>query len=184
VQQVLSTGTVGTAPPVTVATVTNNAVSIPTNKGWYIDLTLNTGERVVNPPVIRNGTLIVTSTQPSPNTCTQGGVSFAYFINFATGSSFTTPQFDANGDGAVTVAGDTVGTTHIVPVGVELGTGFYAGVTLEHTGAPNPTTGCGLAGCSPPGNLGYWCQAGNATCTPRTILGPNTRRISWWEVRQ
>jgi len=37
---------------------------------------------------------------------------------------------------------------------------------------------------TPPANLGYWCQAGNATCTPRTILGPNTRRISWWEVRQ
>ena len=189
VQQVLSTGTVGTAPPVVVATVTNNAVSIPTNKGWYIDLTLNSGERVVNPPVIRNGTLIITSTQPSPNTCTQGGVSYAYFINFATGSSFTTPQFDANGDGAITVAGDTVGTSHIVPVGVQLGTGFYAGVTLEHTGVPTiPPAGCLPSGCptsnTPPGNLGYWCQAGNATCTPRTILGPNTHRISWWEVRQ
>jgi type IV pilus assembly protein PilY1 len=183
VQQMLSTGTVGTAPPVVVATVTNNAVSIPTNKGWFIDLTLNVGERVINPPVIKNGTLIITSTQPSPNSCTQGGVSYAYFINFATGSSFTTPQFDANGDGVVTVAGDTVGATHIVPLGIELGTGFYAGVTLEHTGSPNPS-GCGLAGCSQPGNLGYWCQAGNATCTPRTILGPNTRRISWWEVRQ
>jgi type IV pilus assembly protein PilY1 len=178
VQQVLSTGTVGTAPVVNVATVTNNAVSIPTNKGWFIDLTLNPGERVIDTPVIKSGTLIVTSTQPSPNTCVQGGVSFAYFINFATGSSFTTPQFDANGDGVVTVAGDTVGPTHIVPLGVEIGSGFYAGVTLEHTG-------CGPGGCNTsPANLGYWCQAGNATCTPRTILGPNTRRISWWEVRQ
>ena len=190
VQQTLSSGTVGTAPPVVVATVTNNAVSIPTNKGWYIDLTLNTGERVINPPVIKNGTLIITSTQPSPNACAQGGVSFAYFINFATGSSFTTPQFDANGDGSITVAGDTVGPTHIVPLGVELGAGFYAGVTLEHTGVPAPLPPCVGPSCPapppsvPPANLGYWCQAGNATCTPRTILGPNTRRISWWEVRQ
>ena len=190
VQQTLSTGTVGTAPPVTVATVTNNAVSIPANKGWYIDLTLNAGERVINPPVIKNGTLIITSTQPSPNACAQGGVSFAYFINFATGSSFTTPQFDANGDGSITVAGDTVGPTHIVPLGVELGAGFYAGVTLEHTGVPAPLPPCVGPSCPapppsvPPANLGYWCQAGNATCTPRTILGPNTRRISWWEVRQ
>ena len=189
VQQLLSSGTVGT-PPVNVATVTSNAVSIPSNKGWYIDLTLNTGERVINPPVIKNGTLIVTSTQPSPNTCAQGGVSYAYFINFATGSSFTTPQFDANGDGAITVAGDTVGSTHIVPLGVELGTGFYAGVTLEHTGVPVLLPPCVGPSCpppppsTPPANLGYWCQAGNATCTPRTILGPNTRRISWWEVRQ
>jgi type IV pilus assembly protein PilY1 len=190
VQQVLSSGTVGTAPPVNVATVTNNGVSIPSNKGWYIDLTLNPGERVINPPVIKNGTLIITSTQPSPNTCAQGGVSFAYFINFATGSSFSTPQFDANGDGAITVAGDTVGPTHIVPLGVELGAGFYAGVTLEHTGVPAPLPPCVGPSCpapppsTPPANLGYWCQAGNATCTPRTILGPNTRRISWWEVRQ
>jgi type IV pilus assembly protein PilY1 len=190
VQQTLSTGTVGTAPPVIVATVTNNAVSVPTNKGWYIDLTLNAGERVINPPVIKNGTLIITSTQPSPSTCVQGGVSFAYFINFATGSAFTTPQFDANGDGVITVAGDTVGSTHIVPLGVELGSGFYAGVTLEHTGVPMIPPPCIGLSCPapppsvPPANLGYWCQAGNATCTPRTILGPNTRRISWWEVRQ
>jgi type IV pilus assembly protein PilY1 len=187
VQQSLTAGTIGATA---VATVTNNAVSIPTNKGWYIDLTLNPGERVINPPVIKNGTLIITSTQPSPNTCAQGGVSYAYFINFATGSSFTTPQFDANGDGAITVPGDTVGTTHIVPLGVELGTGFYAGVTLEHTGVPVPLPPCVGLSCPapppsvPPANLGYWCQAGNATCTPRTILGPNTRRISWWEVRQ
>jgi type IV pilus assembly protein PilY1 len=187
VQQTLTAGTIGATA---VATVTNNAVSIPTNKGWYIDLTLNAGERVINPPVIKNGTLIITSTQPSTSTCVQGGVSYAYFINFATGSSFTTPQFDANGDGVITVAGDTVGPTHIVPLGVELGAGFYAGVTLEHTGAPITPPPCVGLSCpapppsTPPANLGYWCQAGNATCTPRTILGPNTRRISWWEVRQ
>jgi type IV pilus assembly protein PilY1 len=183
VQQVLSNATITGPPTVNVATVTNNAVSIPSDKGWYMDLTLNTGERVVNPPVIKNGTLIITSTQPSSSTCHGGGVSFAYFINFATGSSFTTPQFDANGDGVINQAGDTVGGTHIVPVGVELGTGFYAGVTLEHTASCTGPSGC-TSTPTPPGNLGYWCQAGNVTCTPRTILGPNTRRVSWWEVRQ
>jgi type IV pilus assembly protein PilY1 len=175
VQQTLTAGLIGTT---VVSTVSNNAVSIPTTKGWYIDLTLNTGERVVNAPVLKSGTLIVTSTQPSSSTCVSGGVSTAYFINFATGSSFTTPQFDANGDGMVTTAGDTVGASHLIPLSFRVGTGFYADVTLEHTG-------CGPGGCNTsPANLGYWCQAGNASCTPRTILGPNTRRISWWEVRQ
>jgi type IV pilus assembly protein PilY1 len=177
VQQTLSTGVIAGPPPVTVATVTNNAVSIPTNKGWFIDLTLNSGERVVNAPILKNGTLLVTSTQPSSSTCAGGGSSFAYFINFATGSSFTTPQFDANGDGLITVAGDTVGATHIVPLGITLGTGFYADPALEHTG-------CGGACGNSPANLAYWCQAGAAVCVPRTLLGPNTRRISWWEVRQ
>lgn len=177
VQQTLTSASLG-SPPVVVATVTNNAVSIPTNKGWFIDLTLNTGERVVNAPILKNGTLLVTSTQPSTSTCAGGGISFAYFINFATGSSFTTPQFDANGDGVVTVAGDTVGTTHIVPLGFSLGSGFYANPAIEHTG-------CTGGSCNTsPANLAYWCQAGNASCTPRTLLGPNTHRISWWEVRQ
>ena len=95
VQQTLTAATIG---GISVATVTSNTVSIPASKGWFIDLTLNSGERVVNPLLLKSGTIVVTSTQPAPNSCTQGGLSFSYFINFATGSAFATPQFDVNGD--------------------------------------------------------------------------------------
>jgi type IV pilus assembly protein PilY1 len=177
VQQVLSAAMIGT---VDVATVTNNAVSIPTTKGWFIDLTLNPGERVVNPPLLRTGTIVVTSTQPSSSTCTSGGISFSYFINFATGSAFTSPQFDVNGDHILNTSDEVPGPlgTWIVPLGVSLGTGFYAGATLENSSS-------GTGSTAPPGTLVYNCPAsGTGTCTPRYMKGAISHRVSWWEVRQ
>ena len=186
VQQTLSSGTIGAA---IVALVTNNAVTLPTVKGWYIDLTLNSAERVVNKPLLRSGALVVTSTQPAANSCTNGGAAFSYIINYATGSSFPAPQFDANGDGKIDVAGDTVlngNGTHSVPVGVKLGTGFYAGATMENSGSATCTgVGC-PANQAPPGYVWvYNCPASGAVvCTPRLLKGANSHRISWWEIRQ
>ena len=180
VQQTLSAATIGSTA---VATVSSNAVALPAVKGWYIDLTLNSGERVVNAPLLRNGTLIVTSTQPSSSTCTSGGTSYSYFINYANGSAFPSPQFDANADGAIN-QNDTVlnaNGSRSVPVAVRLGSGFYAGATIENCGA----------GCNGPGgpgsraNLVYNCPASGATsCTPRYVNGTSSHRISWWEVHQ
>ncbi|GAC1305464.1 MAG: PilC/PilY family type IV pilus protein [Steroidobacteraceae bacterium] len=179
VQQTLASALIGT---ISVATVTNNSVSLPSTKGWYIDLTLNSGERVVNNPLLRSGLLIVTTTQPSNNQCVVGGHSFSYYINFANGSSFPSPQFDANNDGVVN-SGDTVTNangTHSVPVGIQLGTGFYANATIE-----NSCSGTGCALPSPSGFLIYNCPAsGSAACTPRYMKGAINHRVSWWEIRQ
>jgi len=177
VQQTLTAATIGT---IAVAIESSNTVSLPATKGWFVDLTLNSGERVVNTPLLRSGALIVTSTQPSTSSCTSGGVSYSYFINFATGSAFTSPQFDVNGDGVVNQS-DTVlnanGTRSVV-VGVKLGTGFYADATLE-----NSSSGSGSA--SAPGYLVYTCPAtGAGVCTPRYMKGAISHRVSWWEVRQ
>ncbi len=61
---------------------TGNAVTIPTNKGWYVDLTLNSGERVVTDPRLESGgTLVLTSYVPSTNVCSAGGSSFLYMLN-------------------------------------------------------------------------------------------------------
>jgi type IV pilus assembly protein PilY1 len=173
VQQFLTSATIG---GVNVATVTNNAVSLPTTKGWFIDLTLNSGERVVNPPQLRSGTIIVTSTVPAPNSCSQGGLSFSYFINFANGSAFTTPQFDVNGDHLLNQS-DMVHNadgSYTPPVAVETGVGFYAAATLENTNGNMPT-----------GILVYNCPAsGSLVCTPRYMKGAISHRVSWWEVRQ
>jgi Tfp pilus tip-associated adhesin PilY1 len=161
-------------------------VTIPATKGWFIDLTLNAGERVVNPPLMRSGTVIITSTQPAATTCSSGGLSFSYFINFATGSAFTSPQFDVNGDHKLTITGDTVpipnplpnGPTYLVPLGVSLGVGFYAGATLQNTSGTTPTT-------TPAGILVYNCPAsGSGVCIPRYMKGAISHRVSWWEVRQ
>jgi type IV pilus assembly protein PilY1 len=173
VQQFLTSATIG---GVNVATVTNNAVSIPTTKGWFIDLTLNPGERVVNPPQLKSGTIIVTSTVPAPNSCSQGGLSFSYFINFATGSAFTTPQFDVNGDHVLNNSDmvHNANGSYTAPVAVETGIGFYAAATLENTN-----------GNMPAGILVYNCPAsGSVACTPRYMKGAISHRVSWWEVRQ
>jgi type IV pilus assembly protein PilY1 len=178
------TGATMTGPnglPIAVATVSSNAVSIPATKGWVIDLTLNDGERVVSPPLLRSGAVIVTSTQPAVSTCSTGGLSFSYFINFATGSAFSSPQFDVNGDHKITIANDTVpgpNGTHLVPLGVSLGVGFYAGATLQNTSGTTPQT-------TPAGTLVYNCPAsGSGVCIPRYMKGVISHRVSWWEVRQ
>jgi len=185
VQQTLSPAAIGTTQ---VAVVSNVAVALPTTKGWFIDLTLNSGERVVDPPLLRSGALVVTSTQPSTSTCTAGGASFSYLINYATGSAFPAPQFDANGDGAINSSDvAVVNGVNMVPVGVKLGSGYYSGATLENTG---PGSGsCTGNSCpttpAPPGYVWvYNCSASGQTCTPRLLKGSTSHRISWWEVRQ
>ena len=189
VQQVLSAATIGTT---NVAIVTGNPVSIPSTKGWYIDLTLNSGERVVNTPLLQSGVVLVTSTQPSTSSCTAGGLSFSYFINFATGSAFPTPQFAISGttiNSGSTYTNPTTGVTS-VPLGVELGSGFYANATMENTASSCTGTGCttGSGGTGAPPAGWHWvynCPAsGSLVCTPRLMKGSNSHRISWWEVRQ
>ncbi len=154
-----------------VATVTNNAVSIPTDKGWYIDLTLNSGERVVNPPVIKNGTLDHHQHAALEQHLFWRRRFLRLFHQFRHRQFLYHAAIRRQRRRSYQFRqADTVGATHIVPVGVLLGTGFYAGATLEHTASCTGPSGC-TSTPTPPGNLGYWCQAGNATCTPRIILG-------------
>ena len=184
-QQILSAATIGTTQ---VAVVTGNAVTIPTNKGWYIDLTLNSGERVVNTPVLRSGALVVTSTQPASSQCATGGSSFLYVINYATGSAFPSPQFTVNGNtnlntGNTVTNGSQGANDSVVPIGTSLGAGFFADATVVNTTSCSGT-GCG-AGAPPPGYYYvYNCPESGASCTPRLMKGSLKHRIAWWEVRQ
>jgi type IV pilus assembly protein PilY1 len=180
VQQTLTAAVIGTT---NVAVVTNNAVSIPTTKGWYIDLTLNSGERVVNNPLLRSGALVITSTQPSTSSCTAGGTSWAYIVNYATGSAFPTPQFSVVPGGLPNSSGNLVNNANgstSVAAGVQLGSGFYADATIVNQGL-----GIGGPGACPVGDYQmYQCGASGAQCTPRCMKGSNKRRIAWWEIRQ
>jgi type IV pilus assembly protein PilY1 len=184
VQQTLATATIGA---IEVAVDTENTVTIPTNRGWYMDLTLNTGERVINTPLLKSGALVVTSTQPSSTPCTAGGTSFLYVINYATGSSFSIPQVTVPG-GTNLGSGNTVTNNSqpngdsTVPVGIQLGNGFYADATIVNNGV---CTGSGCAGNPPPGYyFVYNCPESGASCTPRLMKGSLKHRIAWWEVHQ
>jgi len=165
VQQVLSSSTVDSTE---VALATGNSVSLPATKGWYIDLTLNSGERVVNTPLIKSGALVVTTTQPSNSPCTAGGSSFLYVINYATGSSFASPQFSLTG-------GNTLSAPISGIVGVSLGGGFYANATIVNAALTAVPAGYYEI---------YSCGESGIGCTPRLLKGANKRRIAWWEVKQ
>jgi type IV pilus assembly protein PilY1 len=184
VQQVLSSATIGATE---VAVVTGNAVTIPTNKGWYIDLTLNSGERVVNTPLLKSGALVVTSTQPASSPCTAGGSSFLYVINYATGSAFPSPQFTVNGNTGFTTSNTVTNGSNppgdsVVPIGTALGSGFYANATFLNSPA---CSGAGCVGAPPPGYYYvYNCPESGSACTPRLMKGSIKHRIAWWEVRQ
>ncbi len=152
----------------TVDVVTGNAVSIPTAKGWYVDFTLNVGERVVNNPVLQAGDLILTTYIPPGNVCTAGGSSYFYVFNYATGGSFPSPQFDVNGDGSVN-SSDSVsvnGTTKN-PVGMSLGNVVASASTLISTTS---------------GSLALTTES-NGTINTTKLQGQAMTRQGWWEIR-
>jgi type IV pilus assembly protein PilY1 len=184
----------------TVRIVTSNAVSIPTNKGWYIDLdavsggtvgvstsgavtitggtVTDQGERVITDPRIESGGAIVLTTyQPTDNLCTAGGSSFLMVLNYATGSSFPSPQFSVNG--GVTInstdslslsnAGGSV--TLVNPVGLSLGPVYAAAPTIQNA---NFATASKIKLIT------------ESTGAIQSVAekGSSKNRTAWWEIRQ
>ncbi len=179
--QTLATATIGTTQ---VRTITGTAPIIPANKGWYIDLNLLSGERVINDPRLETGgELVLTTYQPIPpvaGSCTTTGSSYFMVLNFATGGAFSTPQFDANGDGKIN-ASDTVvpggGGAAVAPVGVSLGN-VYASAPTIRSGAFGTGTGIALVTESTVGGVS------NPTIAPFILKGATKSRTAWWEIRQ
>lgn len=177
-QQTLANATLGA---LSVRTTSGTAPSYPANKGWFMDLNLLSGERVINTPALfSGGELIFTTFQPippAPGVCTTLGSSYLMVLNFATGESFTTPQFDANGDGhigpgdMVTVGGVTVGVA-----GVGLGNVYASGVT-NLNGSVGGGSGLAIVTVTSLPN-------GGTSYVDPPAGGPPKARKAWWEVRQ
>jgi type IV pilus assembly protein PilY1 len=177
-QQTLANATLGS---IAVRTTSGTAPSYPLNKGWFMDLSLLSGERVINTPALfSGGELIFTTFQPIPpatGVCTTLGSSFLMVLNYASGQSFTTPQFDANGDGHIG-AGDMVtisGVTYGV-AGVGLGNVYASGVT-NLSGSVGGGSGLAIVTVTslPNGGTSYVDPAAG---------GPPKARRAWWEIRQ
>ena len=180
VQQTMTnvTGTTTGGATVALRELSNNAVTLPSKHGWYVDLTLSSGERNVTAPALFNGTLQVVTYQPNPNACTSGGNSWYMVFNYSTGGATTVPQFDWNGNSGVTnvdlVAGQTV-------AGVSLGTAYSA--------APKLVTGVGGAlayttsGAGEQSNGTCTAIAGTSSCIPGWANSDSHARGAWQEVR-
>jgi type IV pilus assembly protein PilY1 len=186
-QQTLANATIGTQQ---VRTITGTKPSIPTNKGWFIDLSLLSGERMINDARLSaGGELVLTTYRPIPpaaGSCNATGSSYLLVLNYATGGAFSAPQFDANGDGAIG-PGDTVAqivagvTTYVAPVGVSLGN-VYASAPTIRSGSFATGTAVALITESTPGVV---AGASSSPVIQSTRLGgPSKARTAWWEIRQ
>jgi type IV pilus assembly protein PilY1 len=91
VQQTLTATTINLTAGGTIAGRTDSgyAVNLLQKNGWYVDLTLVSGERIVSDPQVDSGAVVVTSVQPSASTCVGGDYSWLNLFNFATGGAFT-----------------------------------------------------------------------------------------------
>jgi type IV pilus assembly protein PilY1 len=69
--------------------------------GWYLDLAVYPGERVISDVIIRDGILIVIGFIPEQSRCSSGGDSVFMELNAFTGGSIGAIQFDLHDDGVV-----------------------------------------------------------------------------------
>jgi len=160
---------------VSVRTVpTPSTVTLPPTagavRGWYIDLSLTAGERVIADPEIEaGGGVVFTTYQPSSSTCSGGGSAWLMVLNFATGAAFPLPELDVSGDGKLN-QGDLPASGN-VPVGMLLGPVYASTPTLLPGGGAFGGTN----------KLTSLSSVGVKSVLDR---GQAKQRISWWEVRQ
>ncbi|MGD8990352.1 MAG: PilC/PilY family type IV pilus protein, partial [Desulfobacterales bacterium] len=69
--------------------------------GWYLDLDLHAGERIISDVILRDGILIAIGFIPSQAECSSGGDSVFMELNAFTGGTLASVQFDLNEDGIV-----------------------------------------------------------------------------------
>lgn len=119
VQQTMSTTTATSTTGNTFAArlLTSLAVSLPSKKGWFVDLSLVSGERAVTDPELDSGALIVTTTQPLGNTCTGGMNSWLNLFNYSTGGAFSTAQLSITNQ---VIAGLSLGAVYAAAPRIEI----------------------------------------------------------------
>jgi type IV pilus assembly protein PilY1 len=179
--QTLSTATLGAEQ---VRVITGTTPTFPVNKGWYIDLNLLAGERVINDPrLFSGGELVLTTFEPIPpavGVCATLGSSYLMVLNFATGGGFNTPQFDANGDGHIN-SSDMVTLPSgaiVAPVGVSLGNVYASGATMRSGALATGGTGIAIVTTTELGGVG------GTNFNSTAVGGRPKSRTAWWEIRQ
>ncbi len=166
----------------TIRQLSANPVNLPAKKGWYVDLSLVSGERDVTDPTLFNGTLQVTTFQPNGSTCTGGGNAWYTIFNYATGGATVEQQFDWNFQNTVnnndlymgqTVAGVSLGTAYAA--GPKMVTGAGGAMVYTTSGAGEVTQGANAGTCTSIG--------GTTSCIPNWANIDSQSHGAWTEVR-
>jgi len=112
--------------------MSKNPINWSTNSGWYVNLPA-TGERMITNMLLYAGQVIFTTYAPTPNVCGAGGSSYLMDFNYATGTSFSSPVFDVNGDGLINSLDTVINPPSGYgpnPGGIALGSGFASAPSL------------------------------------------------------
>ena len=182
VQQTEFTTTCPSGAPSTVCsfgqiirTSTNNPVTIPANSGWYLDFP-DSGERLNTDPVLELGLLAFNSNVPSASSCSIGGDSNNYLLDYTSGS------FPAN---AIVTISAAMAATLPPEMVITRADGTYAmGVAAgQHTGSLSTSP---IPIRLPNGDLALCTNdsTGTLTCRPFNAPPPTggARRVSWREL--
>jgi type IV pilus assembly protein PilY1 len=135
-QQTLSntTATNSSGTTVSLRMLTSVAVNLPSQAGWYVDLSLTVGERVVTDPQLFNGSLQLTSYQPNTSTCTGGGNGWFMVFNYATGGATGAQQFGWYTTTSITTA-DTISGKVVSGISLGANYGSSPAILTSNTGA-------------------------------------------------
>jgi type IV pilus assembly protein PilY1 len=88
-------------------TISGPEVDLSTQRGWFVDLDQNAGERVnLDPAIVAGGLNVVTNLPTSSSACSVGGTSNVYQLNVCTGAAI-----GLNRSGTGTIAGGTLSNT-------------------------------------------------------------------------
>jgi len=194
VQQTLTATTVTTVNSTTVNAiqVTNNLVTLPSQMGWYVNFSLNSGERVITDPVLYSGALVITTNQPTASNCVATTDSWFYEFNYLDGGRFPGPTFDVTESGSISNSEPSV-------AGVSLGNVYSSGARITSGSLGNGTAGLDIlinesgdstvagAYSSYGQNQQPVCVGGPQVCgnpiTPILGKGGGQSRTAWWEIR-
>lgn len=123
--------------------ITDNPVDLSTKNGWFVDLKLNSRERInLDPKVVSGSVTVVTNVPDASTSCSVGGSSKVYRLNVCTGSYLNNSSSETvkvgTGTDAITyfVAGETLSSTDAAVgfIMVRLPTGVIKMVTTTASG--------------------------------------------------
>jgi type IV pilus assembly protein PilY1 len=169
VQQTLANDTTSGGVQVRIVPTVQPVTLPQPNRGWFVDLNLALGERIITDPEIESGGGVVFTTyQPNTSSCVGGGSAWLMVFNYATGGSFPLPELDTNNDGKLD-SNDT-GASGKNPVGMSLGPVYASAVTFLPSGG---------------GTGGTMKLTSVSSNNVDSVLdrGRAKQRISWWEIR-
>lgn len=123
--------------------VSDNDVNYTNKHGWYIDLDLISGERVVVSPVVRGSLVFFNTWIPDSSACASGGKGFLLSVEQLNGGEPDGPAFNVNSTSIVDdtdVVTDSSKKTH-APAGESYNNGLPAQSTFLSNKQYTPGTG-------------------------------------------